>query len=792
MRTIVRIFIGLVLILVVAGLLAFAYLRSSLPKTSGTVKLAGLDGQLEIVRDKDGVPHIFAATDHDAFFALGYVHAQDRMWQLEFQRRIGAGRLSEILGDATLDTDKFLRTLGTYRSAKEAWPGLSKASQNALQAYADGVNAWIDEGHVLPPEFLILGVEPEPWTVYDSLVWTKMMAWDLGGNYDTELLRAKLTQALGPERTAQLVPAYPKDGTTILNQAEISANTSNTLLDIDTQLQTLFHLRGLDVGSNNWVVSGSLTESGLPLLANDPHLGARIPSIWYLAEIQGKQIHVIGPTFPGMPIFPIGHNEHIAWGVTNVGPDVQDLYIEQVNPKNLNQYKANGNWVDMNIVEEPIYVKGQDDPILWAARSTRHGPLISDVSGSTPMPVAMRWTALTPNDTTVDSFLKLNYATNWAEFTNALSYYVAPSQNFVYADKEGNIGYYAPGHIPIRSKGQGLAPVPGWNDDYKWEDRIPFEDLPHAYNPEKGYIATANNKVIPDEYPYFISAEWASPYRAQRISEMIEEMSSGGEKLSMDDMALIQADQHSAQVKELLPLLLQITPADDRQKEALAWLQDWDGNTGKDSIAASIYQAWFRQLGPAIFEDDLHGDLYKDLTERAHETFLINIMTSEDALWCDNYLTTPVETCQDIAQTALDRGLDDLEERMGKNMKKWQWGNIHLTQYPHAPFSEVPALKRFFHRQIANGGDRYTVDVAPPKYSNAENPYYQFHVSSYRQLIDLSNLNNSQFIHTTGQSGNVLSSHYDDFIERHQAVEYLPMSFDRDHVNGDVLVLQPK
>ncbi|HEY84975.1 MAG TPA: penicillin acylase family protein [Chloroflexi bacterium] len=792
MRTIIRILIGLILVLALVLIGAFACIRNSLPKTSGRVKLAGLDGQLEIVRDKDGVPHIFAATDHDAFFAIGYVHAQDRMWQMEFQRRIGAGRLSEILGEATLDTDKFLRTLGTYRAAETAWPALSQESQSALTAYAAGVNAWLEEGHVLPVEFLILGVKPEPWTVYDSLVWSKMMSWDLGGNYDMELLRVKLAQALGPERAAQLLPAYPEDGTTILSQNELAPQTSDTLLDIDTQLQTLFHLRGLDVGSNNWVVSGKLTESGLPLLANDPHLGARIPSIWYLAEIQGENIHVIGITFPGLPILAAGHNEDIAWGVTNVGPDVQDLYVEQVNPKNLNQYKVNDKWVDMTIVEEPIYVKGEDEPILWAARSTRHGPLISDVSGSAPMPVAMRWTALAPDDTTMDGFFKLNYAANWEEFTQALSYYVAPSQNFVYADTKGNIGYYAPGRIPIRSKGQGLAPVPGWNDDYKWESWIPFDELPHAYNPEKGYIATANNKVISDEYPYFISAQWASPQRAQRISEMIEEMSSGSEKISVDDMAVIQADQHSAQIRELLPLLLQITPVDDRQKEALSYLQNWDGDTGKDSIATSIYQAWFRQLGPAVFEDDLRGDLYDDLAERVHETFLINIMTNENNVWCDNFLTTPSENCADIAQTALDRGLDDLEDRMGKNMSRWQWGNIHLTQYPHAPFSEVDALKRFFHREIANGGDKYTVNVAPPKYSNQENPYYQFHVPSYRQIVDLSAWNSSRFIHTTGQSGNVISPHYDDFIERHQAVEYLPMSFGRDHVTGDVLVMQPK
>ncbi|OQY36435.1 MAG: hypothetical protein B6243_03175 [Anaerolineaceae bacterium 4572_5.2] len=668
MRTIIRILIGLILVLALVLIGAFACIRNSLPKTSGRVKLAGLDGQLEIVRDKDGVPHIFAATDHDAFFAIGYVH----------------------------------------RAAETAWPALSQESQSALTAYAAGVNAWLEEGHVLPVEFLILGVKPEPWTVYDSLVWSKMMSWDLGGNYDMELLRVKLAQALGPERAAQLLPAYPEDGTTILSQNELAPQTSDTLLDIDTQLQTLFHLRGLDVGSNNWVVSGKLTESGLPLLANDPHLGARIPSIWYLAEIQGENIHVIGITFPGLPILAAGHNEDIAWGVTNVGPDVQDLYVEQVNPKNLNQYKVND------------------------------------------------------------------------------------KQNFVYADTKGNIGYYAPGRIPIRSKGQGLAPVPGWNDDYKWESWIPFDELPHAYNPEKGYIATANNKVISDEYPYFISAQWASPQRAQRISEMIEEMSSGSEKISVDDMAVIQADQHSAQIRELLPLLLQITPVDDRQKEALSYLQNWDGDTGKDSIATSIYQAWFRQLGPAVFEDDLRGDLYDDLAERVHETFLINIMTNENNVWCDNFLTTPSENCADIAQTALDRGLDDLEDRMGKNMSRWQWGNIHLTQYPHAPFSEVDALKRFFHREIANGGDKYTVNVAPPKYSNQENPYYQFHVPSYRQIVDLSAWNSSRFIHTTGQSGNVISPHYDDFIERHQAVEYLPMSFGRDHVTGDVLVMQPK
>ena len=320
MRLSLRIAIVVSLLVLVALAGAYGYLRSSLPRTEGQVGLAGLDGRVEVVRDVDGVPHIFAATDHDAFFALGYVHAQDRMWQMEMQRRIGSGRLAEILGEAALDTDKFLRTVGTYRAAQAAWPAISAESQAALQAYAAGVNAWIEECHTLPPEFLILGFRPEPWTIYDSLVWTKMMAYDLGSNYGLELLRSRLFQAIGPERTAELLPPYPRDGTTVLTAAQVSPATTQALLDLDRHLMASFQLGGLDVGSNNWVVSGSLTESGLPMLANDPHLGAQIPSIWYLAELQGQRLHVSGATLPGLPSVVIGHNEAVAWGVTSLGP----------------------------------------------------------------------------------------------------------------------------------------------------------------------------------------------------------------------------------------------------------------------------------------------------------------------------------------------------------------------------------------------------------------------------------------------------------------------------------------
>jgi penicillin amidase len=777
--------------LIVLPATGLIYVHGSLPQTTGALRVSGLDGPVEIVRDQDGVPHIFAQSDHDALFGLGYVHAQDRLWQMEMNRRIGNGRLSELLGESTLSIDKFQRTMGYRRAAESAYTVLNEQSKLALEAYAKGVNAWIGEGHTLPPEFLILGAQPEEWTVYDSLVWAKMMAWDLGGDYDMELLRLQLTAALGAERTAQILPAYPSDAVDILEQVQIDPSVATNLLAIDSQLQQAFGLGGIDQGSNDWVIHGSRTETGKPMLADDPHLGASIPSIWYLAELQGDTIHVIGASLPGLPAIVIGHNETIAWGVTNVGPDVQDLYVERVNPQNPNQVELNGEWQEMTIHDEMIYISGSSEPIHHAARSTRHGPLISDVQ-TTSMPVALRWTALDPADTTMDAFIGVNYATNWEQFVAAMALFVAPSQNFVYADVDGNIGYYAPGKIPIRKNPahKGMLPVPGWIDDYEWGGWIPFEELPHTYNPASGYIATANNRVVDESYPYLISNDWAPPYRAERIVELIEQMSSNGETISVQDMVAIQADQSSSQVREQLPFFLSITPETDRQREAIAILQGWNGRAAMESSATAIYAAWRVAFERGLIEDDLRGDLYEEMADRAHPTFVNNILNDQalQRVWCDNLLTTITETCDDVAVAALDNALDDLAGRMGEKMADWQWQKVHITQYPHRPFSDVPALRGLFHRSIANGGDGYTVNVAPFRRSDL---YLQFHVPSYRHIIDLSNLPDSLFMTTTGQSGNLLSSHYDDFITRHRDVQYLPMNFGRDNVSGDTLRLEP-
>jgi penicillin amidase len=799
MRRILLIVLALVLLLlVVVPLGGYLWLRGSLPQTQGRTTLAGLDGSVEIVRDQWGIPHIFAATDHDAFLALGYVHAQDRLWQMEMNRRIGAGRLSELLGEATLDIDKFQRTLGYYRAATSDYALLGERSRLALDAYAAGVNAWIAEGHLLPPEYLLLGAKPEPWTPIDSLVWEKMMSWDLGGDYEMELLRRQLGDALGPERAAQLLPGYPQDGVLILPDGVQPAaweQTASDLLALDRRLQLDFGRGGREIGSNNWVVSGSRTESGLPLLANDPHLGASIPSIWYLAELQGDQIHAIGATFPGLPAIVIGHNERVAWGVTNVGPDTQDLYIERINPANPNQYAVGDEWEAMTVVEESIVVDGEDEPLRWAARSTRHGPLISDVTG-TGVPIAMRWVALEPGDTTMDAFMDINYAADWEQFVRALQRYVSPSQNIVYADVAGNIGYYAPGRIPIRAAGHdGMLPAPGWDDSAEWQGYIPFAELPQAYNPAAGFIATANNRIVGDDYPYLISNDWAPPYRAERIVQLIEQLSDGaassdGATIDVADMAAIQADRFSAQVADLLPFLLTVPPQDERQSRALAYLQDWNGELALDSVAASIYEAWMLHLERALFADDLRGDLFEEMALRANPLFLSNVLNDKAlaAAWCDDVLTVGVESCEQQAALALDGTLDDLGGRLGNNMTGWRWDKLHVTQYPHRPFSDVDYLKPLFHRSIGNGGDRYTVNVAPV---NLSSPYDQTHVPGYRHIVDLADLQNSRFVQTTGQSGNLLSSHYDDLIRPHRDVEYAAMLFGRDQVQGDTLLLEP-
>ncbi len=780
--------LGLLAILLLALLGAFVYLRTSLPKLNGTLTLPGLGAPVEIVRDDNAVPHIYAESSEDALFALGFVHAQDRLFQMDFQRRVGAGRLSEVLGGATLETDKFLRTLGVYRSAERTLPNLSAEAQGALAAYSAGVNAFLEERKgALPPEFLILGYEPEPWQPADSLVWLKMMAWDLGGNWDDELLRARLLKVLPPERVAELWPPYPGDAPTIL--PDFSALYKQ--LPLDQLWATSPKPLPPGAGSNNWVLDGTKSVTGAPLLANDPHLALQTPALWYLAHLSAPGLEATGATLPGLPFVVLGHTDQIAWGFTNTGPDTQDLFIEQLEPENPNRYKTPTGWADVKTRQETVRVKGQDDVTLFV-RETRHGPLISDVSagaaevaGSDEYALAFSWPSLRDDDLSAQAGLELNRAQNWGDFTEALRNFHAPQQNIVYADIDGNIGMYAPAHVPIRKNGDGLVPVPGWTGEYDWNGFVPFEALPHVYNPPSGQVVTANNKLVPDSYPYFLTSDWAEPYRVERITALL----AAQDKHSLGSFRDVQADQLSGMVGDFLPLLLNVQAEGAEAQTLQTRLAAWDGVMAAGVPEPLIFSTWYRKFTRLVSEDDL-GSLFGD-TWGFRPIFFRHVIDGQTG-WCDNKETLETETCDLLAATALRQTAQELRELYGDDPQSWRWGDVHYADHDHLIFGETP-LARLFNLRVPNGGDAFTVNAA--RYAVDEEGAAQTSGPGLRALYNLSALERSQFMQPTGQSGNVLSSHYRDFLDRWVNVEYLPIFTAREQVEENstgTLTLTPE
>src|SRR5688572_27819374 len=512
-----RFALGLLALVVVIPSAGYLYLRQSLPQTRGEVVLAGLRAETEVLRDRHGIPHIYATSLEDAHFALGFVHAQDRLWQMEISRRIGSGRLAEILGPAALEADRFMRTLGLRKVAEANLRHLDDESRRLLDAYAAGVNAFLARDPVLPPEFWLLNVKPELWTPIDSVVWTKVMAWDLGNNWRSELLRLRLSRTLSTERIQEFLPPYPGDAAPRL--PDLRAFYSS--LEKNPAPRPAFSEKsGSDpdflLGSNSWVVSGARSASGKPVLANDPHLGLTAPPVWYFAHLHAPGLDVIGGTLPGVPAILVGRNDRIAWGLTNTGADVQDLYLEKLD-------------THFDEHEELIKVKGASDERL-VVRSSRHGPVISDVSRSAleaaprGYALALAWTALAEDDLTMQAGVKISRARDWEEFLGAARDLHSAPQSVSYADVDGNIGFISAGRVPLRKPANdlhGLAPAPGWDARYDWTGYIPFEQLPQAFNPASGTVVLANHKVVPPKYPHAITYEWQPPYRARRIQELL-------------------------------------------------------------------------------------------------------------------------------------------------------------------------------------------------------------------------------------------------------------------------------
>jgi penicillin G amidase len=774
----------LVLLLVLAG--AGTWLvRRPWPKTQGTIAVPGLTAPVEVIRDEWGVPHIYAQDEHDLFFAQGYVHAQDRLWQMEFNRRVAGGRLSAAVGGSTLETDRFLRTLGLRRSAERDWATADDETRAILEAYAAGVNAYI-EAHPnrLPLEFTILGVTPEPWSPVDTLAWGQVMSYQLGNKYGIELLRARLVAALGPQATQELLPPYPDEGPVIIPEeaggyAWLGHATGSVLDPL-----ALLAPDGAGWGSNNWVVHGSRTATGLPLLANDMHLGLNMPSIWYENGLHGGRFEVVGYSFPGVPMVIVGHNRQIAWGVTNLGPDTMDLYIEKLDdPAHPTRYEFAGEWRDLEVVRETVEIKGSD-PVALDVLLTHHGPILNGVLAGMEEaePLALRWAALEGNRI-FRSVSQLNLATNWDEFRQALSYWDAPSQNFIYADATGNIGYQSPGKIPVRAAGhQGLVPVPGWTGEYEWSGYIPFSELPNTFNPPTGFVATANNKVVPDEYPYLIASEWAAPYRAQRITDLL----AADESITLADMQAIHAQVYSLPAAALRPYLLAVQPANALETRALAQVQEWDLANEADRPGAAVYQVWFWRLLYNTLGDELGEDLMASYAGQynMHIPVLVDMMAGGDSAWFDDVATPQVETEADIAQRSFSEAVAWLQAQLGDDPQRWEWGRLHTISFVHQPLGQsgIGLLESLFNsKAIPARGDNTTVNAAVYNFGQ---PFAMQHGVSQRYIADLSDLGNSLTVHTTGQSGHVLHRHREDMIHPWQQVQYHPMLFARDAVEA--------
>ncbi|MBC7413701.1 MAG: penicillin acylase family protein [Herminiimonas sp.] len=759
-------------------------------------------GSTDIVRDANAVAHIYAGSTDEAYFALGFAHAQDRLWQLEMHRRIAAGRMAEILGPNALDTDRFLRTLGVRRNAEAILPNLAPDARAALQAYADGINAYLRvRTGPLPPEFVLTGAPPpEAWEPADSVAWQTMLAWDLGGNWAQELMRMRLSQRLTLEQINQVLPPYPGDA--VLATQDYT-RWYRSLAGTTAQLAAVAAIAPSQqvegMGSNNWVVGGNRTASGKPLLANDPHLGMTAPALWYLAHLSAPGMNVIGATIPGVPAIVVGHNEHIAWGFTNTGPDVQDLFIERINPIDPRQYQTADGWAEFSTRTEIIKVKGQADVPL-VVRATRHGPVIT---GALPLVdraamdarthvIAFAWTALRPDDLTLQGGLRIGLATNWSQFLAGARDFSSPQQNMVYADVEGNIGFVAPGRIPVRSAANdlhGLAPAPGWDARYDWQGFVPFEELPQRYNPASQRIVTANQKIIENGSGPFLTSEWSLPYRADRITELLD----AGGKHTLQSFAAIQYDHVSRAALELLPLVRGTRPASPRAADALRRLTSWNGSMAVDRPEPLIFNAWMRELSRRMLSAPLGPDLMRDYwDQRTTQPLLVNVLRNVggQGRWCmvaADGAAAPANDCAALLSTTLETTLALLERAYGSDLGGWRWGAAHIVRMEHRPFDRVPLLAPWFDILEPAPGDTYTINVGRYSLRDEQAPFASRHGPGLRALYDLSNLENSRFIQSTGQSGNRFSGHYADFTQRWTHGASIPMQTRRAEVERNKL-----
>ncbi|MDE1939327.1 MAG: penicillin acylase family protein, partial [Alphaproteobacteria bacterium] len=733
------------------------HFRYSLPNYDGTVQVRGLSAPVQILRDAHAIPHIIAKSRADVLFGLGYAAAQDRLWQMEFTTRVMQGRLAEMVGPAGVSTDVFMRTLGLYRLAEQSVTHLAPTTRQLLEAYAAGVNAYLKtRTGPLPIEFALMGVTPEPWRPADSVAILKSMQLSLSGNMMGEIARARLAGRLSRRQIEDLFPPYPGD----------PDNPLPVYLSLFAQAKTAALPVPDITASNNWVVSGARSVTGAPLLANDPHLELTIPSIWYLAHLSYPGEDEVGAVLPGGPGITLGRNRTMAWGMTNTGPDTQDLYLEKLAPGDVSAYVTPKGIEHFQTRTETIDVRF-GKPVTIAIRSTRHGPVLPSnyvrTKGLLPKGyvLALAWTALTPNDDTMQADMDVASAKSRADINALMKNYLSPMQNMVYADSENQIGLLLASRIPVRDPANdslGLVPAKGWDARYDWKGYIPYGQLPRIDDPQSGQIATANDKTVPAGYPYTLTREWAEPFRYWQIDKLLAQTP----RHSVATFKAIQLDIHDRFAEDLLPLLLKAGPwptQDERQ--AVALLSKWDYAMDANRPEPLIYEAWDRALVKRIIADELGPDFKAFWSHDAVFTLRVLRNVDGEGRWCDDVTTKAHEDCASRIRLALGDALSELDASYGRNMNTWRWGDAHHAVFVNQPFSDFPILDRVFDREIEASGGAFTIRRADFRFSS-ERPYAAVHGSGYRAIYDIAHPDNSLYVITTGESGNIFSPYYDD------------------------------
>lgn len=780
---------GIVLFVLIVGVLVFIgrFKSRSLPDYNKDIKLSGLIAEVTVIRDSLAIPHIYAENEHDLYLAAGYAMAQDRLWQMDLLRRVTQGRLAEIFGKDLVDADLLFRALRFSEKSRRVFKTTDEGMRVCIESFANGVNQFIQQaGNKLPPEFGLLGYRPEPWLPEHSLNLIGYMAWDLSTGWPCEVLLHKMQQRLSPELAAYMIPDMDSVHTTpIFSGYKLDDPALKDLTRLAETVSVTDEM-GLDVfrGSNNWAVSGTRSATGMPLLANDMHLGLNIPGIWYqMHQVIPGQLNVTGVVLPGQPMVIAGHNDSIAWGFTNVMTDDADFYQETINPENPGQYLLNGSWRELTQVQEKILIKGGDS-VMKVNRFTHRGPVISEMKDVRDKVLSMRWLG-NEDSNEVLAVYRLNRAANWTDFRNALRSFVSVNQNAVYADVKGNIGLQSTIGIPIR-EGDRILVYPGDTDRYDWKGLVPFDELPVSFNPECGYVSSANCKTAPADYPYYISDWYVLPYRMDRIREMLTEK----EKLSADDFRRMQGDQKSKMAEKFnryfLSRMNDGEGLSETEKEVYELMRKWDYTLQKERPEGLIFEKWYYLTGINVVKDQLDSVMLEEFTgeKTFFQNFLENMLVTPNAVWADDITTRGVtESFGDVIGLSFKQTLKDLASEFGSNPQEWKWGSAHTITLAH-PMSSVKILDRVFRLNRGPypvGGSFHTVGP----YSHPLNKFSGVnHGASERHIFDTGNWDRSLTIIPTGTSGIPASRHYCDQTEAYVSNLYHPDYVTREKVEG--------